>query len=499
MSAKVTRLSQLVNREEDDFAVKDDAQSLSWGELDIRSHALIRGLQSLGLKELDHISLIISNRVEFLEAYLATIRGGFTQTPIKTSWVPAEVSYIIQDANSKAVITDTDAAREAAAHNNIPVVDLDLDFAGWLASQDQTPIPAGLKGYRVPYTSGTTGKPKGVERITDVESTFEEWATSNAVGAAALELPRDGWHLMVSQMFHGAPMTFGVGAFFQGAPMRIMSHWQPERFGQLLQEGVTATIMVPTMFRQLLNLPEAEKAEIDFSQLKLVLHGGESCPVAVKRQMIDWWGPVFREYYGFTEGGMTMASSEEWLDKPGTVGLPIGGMTLSVIGDDGTELAPGQEGSLYFKRPEGAFFKYANAKEKTEAAHLPDGSFTVGDIGWVDEDGYLYISGRSAELIVAAGVNIYPAEIEEVLLEVKGVTDAAVVAGPDPDRGEQPVAFLTLSKDADEPEVLSACQTACKEQLAGYKLPRKIIVRDEIPRDPTGKTLRIALRSELWE
>ena len=202
-----TLLHELVGREADEIAVVDDARGQTWAELDRRTHALIRGLEALGVGHRQHVAIAVTNRIEFLESYIATLRGGFTQTPVKTNWKPAEMSYLFADANSKAVITDVDTAREAAADANLPIIDLDTDFNSWLEAQDPTPVEAGRKGYRIPYTSGTTGAPKGVERTLDVGSTFEEWAHSNALGAKGIGLPRDGLHLMVSQMFHGAPMV----------------------------------------------------------------------------------------------------------------------------------------------------------------------------------------------------------------------------------------------------------------------------------------------------
>lgn len=492
-------LGELAGRNEDEPAVKDDSQTLSWGELNRRVCALGQGITTLGVPEFGHIGIVVSNRVEFLESYLATIRASFTQTPIKTNWSVEQICYLLKDADSKAIITDTDAGRQAGKELKIPVIDIDDDYAGWLASQNSDPLPVGGKGYRIPYTSGTTGKPKGVQRVFDVEVNFEDWAKQNAVGAEALGLPRDGWHLMVSQMFHGAPTTFGIGAFFRGAPMRIISKWNPEKFSDWLDEGINATIMVPTMFRQLLALGETERAKINPDNLKLVLHGGEGCPVALKQEMIDWWGPIFSEYYGFTEGGMTFATSKDWLARPGTVGLPIGNMEITIIDDNNQELGANQVGSLYFRRPEGKYFKYINDDEKTSGAYLQNGSFGVGDIGYVDEDGYLFISGRTAELIVSAGVNIYPAEIEAVLFEAKGVLDAAVVAGPDSVRGEQPVAFLVLQDGHESNAVIKSCKELCLEKLAKNMCPREIVIRDEIPRDPTGKTLRMELKNELWD
>jgi acyl-CoA synthetase (AMP-forming)/AMP-acid ligase II len=219
--------------------------------------------------------------------------------------------------------------------------------------------------------------------------------------------------------------------------------------------------------------------------------------------MIEWWGPIFLEYFGFTEGGMTLATTDEWLTHPGTVGRPTG-QAVVIRGPGGDALPPGAEGQVYFTPPDNGArdFSYLHDPDKTSGAHAADGSFTAGDVGWVDEEGYLYISGRASEVIVSAGVNVYPAEVEAVILEVPGVLDACVVGAPDAERGEQVVAFVTLAPGAapaDGPEaVLSAVRRACDERLAGYKRPRGVFLRDVIPRDGTGKLLRRVVRDELW-
>jgi long-chain acyl-CoA synthetase len=259
------------------------------------------------------------------------------------------------------------------------------------------------------------------------------------------------------------------------------------------------------MFRQLLALPGARRSAFHARELRCVLHGGEPCPQPLKRQMIEWLGPILVEYYGMTEGGMTVATSEDWLARPGTVGRATRGMEIRIVGPSGELLPPGEQGTIYFLSASGRFFEYHNSPAKTEAAHSREGAFTVGDIGYVDADSYLFISGRSAEVIVSGGVNVYPAEIEEVLFSLPSVRDACVVGGPDDVRGETPVAFVVLDRtligDAPEAETeaLAAVEAACSERLAGYQRPRRFVVKDGLPRDPTGKLLRHVARAELWQ
>ncbi len=489
-------LAMLAGREPDDLALEDDTHLVSWAELDRRTHAIGRGLLAAGASPGDHVGLVCTNRTEFVEVMLACFRAGLKMTPIKTNWTPAEITHVLDDAGSTVVVTDVAAARDAAGGR--PVIWIGDDFDAWVDAQDSTPFPAGGTGYRIPYTSGTTGRPKGVERTADSQSTFEQWWTSSSLGAQGLGLPRDGKHLVVAQLFHGAPLAFCLGALAHGAPLRILGRWDAEASVEVFNDGVTATIMVPTMFRQLLGLPDHRKAALDHSRLVTVLHGGEPCPVPLKQRMIEWWGPIFTEYYGFTEGGMTMCDSAEWLARPGTVGTPIGDLTIQIVDDDGQVLGPGEPGTVYFRRPEGRYFRYINAEDKTDNAYNDAGFFSVGDVGYLDEDGYLYLSGRSSEVIVAAGVNIYPAEIEDVLFAVDGVADACAVGGPDPDRGEQVVVYLAVVDGYTPEEVTAAIDDACGQHLAGYKRPRRYIIRPTIARDPTGKVLRTQLRDELW-
>jgi long-chain acyl-CoA synthetase len=214
--------------------------------------------------------------------------------------------------------------------------------------------------------------------------------------------------------------------------------------------------------------------------------------------MVEWWGPVFVEYFGFTEGGLTLASTAEWLDRPGTVGRPLPHQEVLIVGPDGTRRAPGVEGLVHFRFVDGSRFAYFEDQAKTEQAYGPDGSFTAGDVGWLDEDGYLYISGRQADTIVCAGVNVYPAEVEAVVDAVDGVRDVAVVGGPDDERGEQVVAVIEADPGVDADSLHARVAAACERSLASYKRPRTILLRASLPRDPTGKLLRGALRDELW-
>jgi long-chain acyl-CoA synthetase len=305
-------------------------------------------------------------------------------------------------------------------------------------------------------------------------------------------------HLMASQLFHVAPLTFGLAALALGAPMRIMPRWDAADFLGHAADGVASTTLVPTMFRHLLALADDDRRQVVGTTLRTVLHGGEPCPPDLKRRMVEWWGPVFVEYFGYSEGGMTLATTEDWRARPGTVGRALAHQEIRILDDAGQRVAPGTEGAVYFRFLDGTRFSYFGDDAKTEAAYGPDGAFTAGDVGWLDEEGYLYISGRRAEVIVSAGVNVYPAEVEAVIDGIDGVADVAVVGGPDPERGEQVVAYVVPAAGRGD-DIVAAVDAATQEHLAGYKRPRQIVVCDEVPRDPTGKLLRTRLRERLWE
>jgi len=376
------------------------------------------------------------------------------------------------------------------------VLDLDDNFDAWVSRQSDEPLPYALAGRKMTYTSGTTGRPKGVVSSFLGHRPFAESYAGSAGMAELAGLPGHGVHLFVSHLFHGAPLTFGLGALARGATLRVVPRWNPETVLALLQEGITSTSMVPTMFRQLLQLPSHIRSAFDAPELVTVLHGGEACPVPVKQAMLDWWGPRLTEYYGFSEGGMTIATSEEWLARPGTVGRAARNQRLQIVNDEGDEVGPGHEGTIYIVTADGVTFSYLNDEEKTAAAHR-GGAFTVGDVGRVDADGYLFITGRKSDVIVSAGVNIYPVEVESTLSDIEGVSDLAIVGAPDDVRGETVAAVIVVGPGWDATVVATNLERAAVRQLAGYKRPRVYFQLAALPRDPTGKLLRTSLRDQI--
>lgn len=497
MPTTAPTLADLSGRAPGDEAVRDHRVSRTWGDLEERTNAIGRGLGALGVAPGDHVALVATNRVEFVEVLLGALRCGAVLTPLKTSWTPDEVGRALEDAGSTLVVSDTGPGRAAAARAGVALVDLDADFDAWIGHHDTSPLPADLGGWRMSFTSGTTGRPKGVARQRDLDVPFCESFPRSAGWARLLGLPADAPHLVVSRLFHGAPLSFGLSALAAGAPMRILDRWEPQDALEALGDGVGSSSWVPSQFRSVLALPDEVRSAFDPSALGTVVHGGEPCPEELKRRIIAWWGPILTEYYGCSEGGLTLATAEEWLERPGTVGRPIEGQRIRVLDDDGHDVPTGTEGQIYFEYETGRAFRYANDDAKTERAHVGD-AFTAGDRGWLDDDGYLFITGRTSDVIVTGGVNVYPAEIEAALSGVAGIADLAVVAGPDELRGEQPVAFVALASGADPDEVAEALEDAARSSLAGEKRPRAVEFVDAVPRDPTGKLLRRSLEERVW-
>lgn len=490
----MTTLATLSGRSPHDVAVECGDRRLTWAELDERTNAIGHGLETLGAEPGSHVAICVSNRIEFVESVLGAWRAGCAYTPLKTGWTADEVGYVLDDAETHVVITDRDGARAAARSRGVAVVDLDAGYDEWLSRQDRSVPPDDRCGYKMPYTSGTTGRPKGVVMTGAGTTPFAAGWAGIQRWAEALSLPGDGVHLFGSRLFNGAPQTFGFGALARGATLRIMARWSAEAgVCEVGRDDVTSTVMVPTMFRQLLALPDVDRSRPPASALRTLLHGGEPCPLPIKEAIANWFGDVLVEYYGFTEGGLTIVRPGEWQSRPGTVGRPLPGMHVQIRADDGTEAPAGQDGTVFFCSDAGRRFRYAGDNTKTDGAHVGD-AFTVGDIGHVDADGYLYLSGRSADVVISAGVNVYPAEVEAALADVVGVVDLCAVGTADEERGEVIALYVVLSAGSDEATVRASIDRIAKERLAPYKRPRSVHTVDEVPRDETGKLLRRALR-----
>jgi long-chain acyl-CoA synthetase len=335
----VTALHELAGVAPDAIAVDDGDQQVSWIDLDLRSTMIGNGVESLGATPGSHVAICVSNRAEFVEASIGAWRAGCSYTPLKTGWTPDEIGGVLDNAETRVVITDRDSPRVAARDRGLAVIDLDDGYERWLGAQSISPLTGDRFGFKMSYTSGTTGRPKGVRLPGSGTTPFDQAWAGLAYWAEVQQLPREGTHLFLSRLFNGAPNTFGFGAMARGATMRILRSWDPAAaLAALSAPDVTSTIMVPTMFRQLLALPDVDRSVRPAPAIRTILHGGEPCPIPLKEAIADWFGEVLLEYYGFSEGGFTIVLPDEWRDRPGTVGRPIGGMAVKILDDDGDEV-----------------------------------------------------------------------------------------------------------------------------------------------------------------
>jgi long-chain acyl-CoA synthetase len=485
------------------IALDDGERTRSWAELEERVHRLTHLLRDeLRLAPGDHAALLMSNRLEVIELIVAAIASGVWLTPINRHLALDELAYVMSDSGAKVVFSDeehADAAREAGAGD---ILRSGAELDARLAALPADPLPLdGPAGGNMIYTSGTSGRPKGVKRA------------PAATVAAALDAARAygqrtgldgaGAHLITGPMYHAAPLMFAVYDQLNGAPVVSMPRWDDRGcLALLVERDVAHTHLVPTMFVRLLRLPEEERAAFRAPKLDLVLHGAAPVSPSVKRRMIDWWGPILVEYWGGTEGGVTtLCSSEEWLAHPGTVGRVQPPFEVFTVDDEGRRLPSGEEGLLYSRHPTVKhFFAYHGDEEKTAAAFLDEHSFTLGDVGRVDDDDFVYLADRKSNMIISGGVNIYPMEIEQVLAEHPAVGDVGVFGVPDDEWGESVKAAIELRPGHAPSDALAAEILAFgRERLAGYKVPRSIDFEAELPRNPTGKLLIRRLKERYWQ
>ncbi len=448
------------------------------------------------------MAFVLGNRIEALELTVAAVLAGVWITPVNRHLREGELAYLLRDSGARVVFAD-DAHLErvrAAGAPRVLRVGAELDRALGAVSGEPWPLSGPAGGVMV-YTSGTTGHPKGVRRARP--GSAGEALAAQAQAGAALGLDGSGPHLVTGPVYHAAPLLFAVYDQANGAPVIVMPRFDERQFlRHLAEDGVHHTHLVPTLFVRLLRLPEDERRRHRAPRLHLALHGAAPIAPAVKRAMIDWWGEVLVEYWGGSEGGVTtLVDSRVWLERPGTVGRPLPHYEVYAVGEDGERLAPGGVGLLYSRhlgspRP----FEYHGAPEKTRAAYRPDGAFTLGDVGSVDGDGYVFLAGRASHTLISGGVNIYPAEIEAVLHEHPAVADVAVFGVPDEEWGEAVVAAVEPAAGAEAgPELARALLDFARARLAGYKVPRRIDFHRSLPRTPVGKIELRALRDPHWE
>ncbi len=485
-------------RQPDKAALISPSSMIAYGELNARANRLARAFRRLGLQRGDPVALLCSNRPEFVEVVLATHRTGLRLTTVNWHLTGEEAGYVVDDCEAKAFVAEArfaDAAREAAAAAPLAAARLAVgggidgfdEYGALTAVESGENLPDPVLGSQMLYTSGTTGRPKGVYR--------DEASLSTAV-TLARQVYRDGnVHLLTGPLYHAAPLLFSLNApLVAGVPVVLMPAWDPEEALRLIERHrVTHTHMVPTMFHQLLALPESTRARYDVSSLRNVLHGAAPCPVGVKRRLIDWLGPVVYEYYAATEGLGTWVDPRTWSRKPGTVGKPDPEDQVIVGDDEGKRLPAGEIGLVWFKASE-VPFEYFKDRAKTDASYRGR-YFTLGDMGYVDEDGFLFLTDRSANLIISGGVNIYPAEVDAVLLEHPAVADAAVIGVPDEEWGEEVLAVIELRAGVPpSSELADELIAFCHRRLARYKCPRRVDLVDRLPRQDNGKIYKRLLR-----
>ena len=477
----------------------------TFAELDGNANRLARALRAHGLAAGDAVALVCRNRPEFAETWAACMRSGLRLTPVNWHLTGDEMAYIIDDCEAKALVADvhfaaavTEAARAAGGVKLRLAVGGGLEgfasYADTLAASDGSPLDDPSLGRTMLYTSGTTGRPKGVDRA-PVLPPPPPGTIYQRIAEVAAHNPDTDVHLCTGPLYHSAPIAFSLASPLNaGMTCVLMDGWDAAQMLRLVERHrVTHTHIVPTMMHRLLALPDDVRAAHDLSTLRFVLHGAAPCPVEVKRAFIEWVGPIVYEYYAATEGGGTFVTSQEWMDRPGTVGKP-GDPDQVRIHDGDTVLGSGQIGTVYFRALESSRFRYYKDDEKTSGSYRGD-YFTVGDHGYLDDDGYLYLTGRIAEVIISGGVNIYPAEIDGVLITHPAVADVGTIGVPDLEWGERVISVVQLEPGyTASPALCDELVAWCRERLAHYKCPRVIDFVDVLPRHDNGKLYRRRLR-----
>lgn len=491
--------------------VEPEGREVTAGELLGRSNQLVHGLRALGLTRGDTVAVALPNCTEVFEVFMAAAQAGVYVAPLNWHLTAKEMAYILSDSGAKAFVSSERFAQSGKEAADLAALPVSARFSvgridgfrplSELRTGHPTSLPEDRSaGGPMTYTSGTTGKPKGVRRPVGTASP-EIVATSQAMFLSLFGiLPGSpGVHLVVAPLYHTAVLNFATNHLHLGHSVVLMDKWTPEGMLERIEKyRVTNTHMVPTMFTRLLKLPEELRRRADVSSLKHVIHGAAPCPNDVKQKMLDWWGDCIYEYYAASEGGGTLATPAQWRKKPGTVGPPWPISTIRILDDARQPMKAGEVGTVWIRMGDHKFEYHKDEKKTADA--WSDGFFTVGDAGYLDEDGYLFLCDRKADMIIAGGVNIYPAEIEAVLILHPKIADVAVFGIPNEDLGEEVKAVVQPMPGVSPGPVLAAeLQKFAANELAKFKIPRSIDFIDEMPRDPNGKLYKRRLRDPYWE
>ncbi len=477
--------------------------TVTFGELEARANRLAHHFRQSGLVEGDTVAVLMENNEHLHVAMWAARRSGLYYAVINTHLTAAEAAYIVDNSGAKAVIGSQamlKVCEELEEHlpNGLPelllIADDNLD--GWqrypecVAEHPETPIPDEIEGDLLQYSSGTTGRPKGIRRELPHVSPSQAGNMLSAL-LMAIQMDSDSVYLSPAPLYHTAPCMWTMSAQAMGATTVIMRKFEPEEALKAIQKyGVTSGQFVPAMFVRMLKLPAEIRDSYDLSSIRRVVHAAAPCPVDIKKQMIDWWGPVIDEYYSSSEGaGITFITAEDWLNHPGSVGKPLLG-EAHVLGEDGEELPPGQPGQIYFDMGPMRFV-YHNDPVKTAESREKHGWVTVGDVGYLDEDGYMFLTDRKHHMIISGGVNVYPQEAESLLITHPKVLDAAVFGVDDEEMGQRVKGVVQTVEPADATdEFAEELLEWLRERLAHYKCPRSISFEAQLPRTETGKMLK---------
>jgi long-chain acyl-CoA synthetase len=491
------------------YQMAGTGRAISYRELDQLSNQGAQLFRSLGLKAGDHIALLMENRLAFMEICWAAQRSGLYYTAISRYLTKDEIAYIVKDCGARVVITSPKCGEviaglvsDAPGAPGFFMVDEPQDeFRSWdreLNKQPTTPIADEITGYDMLYSSGTTGRPKGIKRESqntpiDVPNPFLQLLCADMCRMSSQSV-----YLSPAPLYHAAPLRFNMMAITLGGTSVIMESFDAEEFLRLVeQHKITQSQLVPTMFVRMLKLPEEVRLRYDVSSLKGAIHAAAPCPVDVKARMIEWWGPILIEYYAGSEGnGVTVSTSQQWLAHRGTVGRAVVGK-VKILGENDEELPPGQIGTVYFA--DAPVFCYHNDPEKTKRAYNDKGWSTLGDVGYLDNEGFLYLTDRKSYMIISGGVNIYPQETEDVLITHPDIADVAVFGVPNEEMGEEVKAVVQPHDMSRAGKALEAeLIVFCRKHLSPLKCPRSIDFEAELPRTPTGKLVKRHLRDRYW-